>query len=147
MLRKLFPVVSIVVLASMLMTACQPEVQPTVQVVPGAPVIKEVVITPTSPPPVKPKRPNVIRTSFLSGDVPTLDPAVSEDTSSITIVEDTYVGLTRLDEVTNALHPGMATKWDISPDGKVYTFHLRNDVPWVKYDGAKGCRQTPNLSR
>jgi len=31
----------------------------------------------------------------------------------------------------------MATKWDISEDGKVYTFHLRNDVPWVKWDGAQ----------
>jgi len=26
---------------------------------------------------------------------------------------------------------------DISPDGKIYTFHLRNDVPWVKWDGKK----------
>jgi oligopeptide transport system substrate-binding protein len=137
MLRKLLPVISIVVLASMLMTACQPETQTLVTVVAGTPVVKTEVVTATPPPPVKPKRPNVIRTSFLSGDVPTLDPALGEDTSSITIVEDTYVGLTRLDEVTGALHPGIATKWDISPDGTVYTFHLRNDVPWVKYDGAK----------
>jgi oligopeptide transport system substrate-binding protein len=31
----------------------------------------------------------------------------------------------------------MAEKWDISEDGKTYTFHLRQDVPWVKYDGTE----------
>jgi len=137
MSRKLFPVVSLIVLTGLLLTACQPQVQTVVTVVAGTPVVKTEIVTATPPPPAKPKRPNVIRASFLSGDVPTLDPNLSEDTSSTTLVEDMFVGLTRLDEVTNALEPGMATKWDISPDGKVYTFKLRNDVPWVKWDGAK----------
>jgi len=79
----------------------------------------------------------VVRANFGAGDVPTLDPGVAEDTSSITVIEECFVGLTRLDEVTSELHPGMATKWDVSADGKTYTFHLRTDVPWVKYDGAK----------
>ena len=26
--------------------------------------------------------------------------------------------------------PGLAEKWDISADGKVFTFHLRHDAPW-----------------
>lgn len=26
--------------------------------------------------------------------------------------------------------PGLAEKWDISPDGKVFTFHLRHNVKW-----------------
>ncbi|MBK6429667.1 peptide ABC transporter substrate-binding protein [Candidatus Amarolinea dominans] len=69
--------------------------------------------------------------------MPTIDPALSSDTSSVQVVDSTTVGLTRLEEVTSALNPGMATKWDISADGKSYTFQLRNDVPWVKYDGAK----------
>lgn len=30
--------------------------------------------------------------------------------------------------------PGMAEKWDISPDGKVYTFHLRENLKW--WDGS-----------
>ena len=137
MSRKLFPVVSLIVLTGLLLTACQPQVQAVVTVVAGTPVVQTKVVTATPAPAAKPKRPNVIRASFLSGDVPTLDPNLSEDTSSTTLVEDMFVGLTRLDEVTSALEPGMATKWDISPDGKVYTFKLRNDVSWVKWDGAK----------
>ena len=75
--------------------------------------------------------------AFGTGDVPTLDPNVAEDTSSITVIENTFGGLTHLNEVTNALEPGMASKWDISADGKQYTFTLREGIPWVKWDGAK----------
>lgn len=139
MSRKIWTLVSVVVVASMLLAACQPETQTVVQTV----VIKEpgkettIVVTATPPPPEKPKRPNVVRANFGPGDVPTIDPNLATDTSSVTVVEEAFVGLTRLDEVTSELHPGMATKWDISPDGKVYTFHLRKDVPWVKWDGVK----------
>jgi oligopeptide transport system substrate-binding protein len=122
MLRKLFPIVSGIVLVSLLLTACQPAAQTT---------------TLASPTVAKAKRPNVIRANFGVGDVSTVDPGLGEDTSSITVIEDTFVGLTRLQEETDALDPGMATKWDISPDSKTYTFKLRNDVPWVKWDGKK----------
>lgn len=30
--------------------------------------------------------------------------------------------------------PGLAESWDISPDGKVYTFHLRPDLKWSNGD-------------
>jgi ABC-type oligopeptide transport system substrate-binding subunit len=73
-----------------------------------------------------------------SGDVPTIDPALSTDTTSVQIVDETSVGLTRQNEVTTLVEPGMATTWDISADGKTYTFHLRNDVPWVKYNALTG---------
>ncbi len=87
--------------------------------------------------PVAPARPNVIRHPFGPGDIPSLDPNVAEDTTSITMIDNSFIGLTRLNEVTSELQPGMATKWDISADGKTYTFQLRKDVPWVKYDGTK----------
>ena len=35
---------------------------------------------------------------------------------------------------TNEIMPGMAKSWEISPDGLVYTFHLLEKVPWVRYN-------------
>ncbi len=136
---KLWSLIGLVVIVSMILTACQPtEVTKVVTVVVKEPGKETtIVVTVTPPPPEKPKRPNVVRVNFGPGDVPTIDPGLATDTSSVTVVEEAFVGLTRLDEVTSELHPGMATKWDISADGLVYTFHLRNDVPWVKWDGAK----------
>jgi len=72
------------------------------------------------------------------GDIPTIDPALGTDTNSIQVAVETFVGLTRQEEVTNEVQEGMATSWDISDDGLVYTFKLRDDVPWVKYDADKG---------
>ena len=44
-----------------------------------------------------------------------------------------FDGLTTLDE-TGQVSPALATEWEISEDGKVYEFHLREDVLW--HDGA-----------
>jgi oligopeptide transport system substrate-binding protein len=74
-------------------------------------------------------------------DVPTLDPALATDSESIQILNETYVGLTHLDEVSQIAMPGLATDWTQTDneDGTVtYTFNLRNDVPWVRYNAETG---------
>ena len=57
----------------------------------------------------------------------TLDPAISADMSSHLYVMQIFSGLVRLDQELN-VEPDIAETWEESPDGKTYTFHLRNGV-------------------
>ena len=49
-----------------------------------------------------------------------------------------FMGLTRPDPVTGEVLPYLATDWEVSDDGTVYTFNMRDDIPWVKYNPATG---------
>jgi oligopeptide transport system substrate-binding protein len=59
-----------------------------------------------------------------------LDPAVISDQPDMRIVSGIFEGLTRSDPRTGAAVPGLAERWDVSPDGRVYTFHLRTNLVW-----------------
>ena len=57
-----------------------------------------------------------------------LDPHIATAFSSFQVIEGTiYEGLTTLDE-TLTIAPGLAASWEISADGKTYTFRLREGV-------------------
>ena len=71
-------------------------------------------------------------------DIPTMDPQVAEDEVSINYIENTFMHLTNYDLVTSEVVPEMATSWTVSDDGLEYTFTIRTDVPWVKYDQETG---------
>ncbi len=43
-------------------------------------------------------------------------------------------GLVTEDPVDLHIHPGVAESWDISPDGTIYTFHLRKNSLWSNGD-------------
>jgi oligopeptide transport system substrate-binding protein len=72
----------------------------------------------------------------LGFDMTTLDPQLVEDNTSIGPVENLFLGLTDVDPKTQEIRPEMATKWTKNEAGDVWTFTLRNDVPWVHYDPA-----------
>ena len=57
----------------------------------------------------------------------TLDPAISADLSSHTYVMQIFSGLVRLDDELQVV-PDIAENWEKNPDGKTYTFHLRQGV-------------------
>ena len=57
----------------------------------------------------------------------TLDPAISADMSSHNYVMHIFSGLVRLDQELNIVSD-IAESWEKSPDGKTYTFHLRQGV-------------------
>jgi oligopeptide transport system substrate-binding protein len=75
--------------------------------------------------------------SLGQSDVPTLDPTLATDTSSIQVLIETHPGLTRTNEVTLETEPGMAT-WTVSDDGLTYTFNILEGVPWVHYNADSG---------
>jgi len=78
--------------------------------------------------------------NMVGGDVPSIDPTVSETSSSIDIVNQIFVGLTA-QNVTNAeTILGIASDWSVETTdaGAVYTFPLRNDIPWVRYNADSG---------
>ncbi|GIK64733.1 MAG: ABC transporter substrate-binding protein [Chloroflexota bacterium] len=69
-----------------------------------------------------------------ASEISTLDPAVATDMVSIAPIENLFLGLTDFDPATNTIEPELATNWTISADGLTWTFILRNDVMWRRYD-------------
>lgn len=63
----------------------------------------------------------------LGSDIATLDPQLAEDVQSSRVAYDLFEGLTTQDQHNKPV-AGLADKWDISPDGKTYTFYLRPDI-------------------
>ncbi|MHB8779614.1 MAG: peptide ABC transporter substrate-binding protein [Anaerolineales bacterium] len=134
-MRKNFAILSLLVILSMILTACGGATPAA-----GEPVVvKETVFVevPGAEAPAA-EGPKVLNLSFGYGDVPTLDPAIAEDTSSIQVIEEAFIGVTHIDEETSLTVPGMATDWssEINADGsETITFNLRTDVPWVRWNG------------
>lgn len=75
-----------------------------------------------------------------SAGITSLDPAFARDQANIWVVNQLFNGLVQLDE-NLVVRPCIAKKWDISSDGKEYTFHLRNDV-FFKPDDVFGGKKT-----
>ncbi|MCH9035921.1 MAG: peptide ABC transporter substrate-binding protein [Chloroflexi bacterium] len=68
----------------------------------------------------------------LFGDPPTLDPALTSDTTSAALVVEIYSGLVSIDTDLFII-PDIAESWDVTNDGRTYTFRLRTDVKF--HDG------------
>ena len=69
---------------------------------------------------------------------PTGDPAMATDTTSSALIGSIFMGLTDIDEATKQSVPALATSWEPNEDSTVWTFKLRDDVPWVQYNPAAG---------
>ncbi len=67
---------------------------------------------------------------ILNGDPKTLNPALAQETTSTAVIGDLFSGLTKLNLKTMKPEPDLADRWEVSPDGKVWTFYLRKDVRW-----------------
>ncbi len=67
-------------------------------------------------------------------ELQTLDPTLTRGVPEFRVQMGLFEGLTAYDPKTLEPRPGAAERWEISPDGKKYTFHLR-DCAWS--DGRK----------
>ncbi len=68
---------------------------------------------------------------IINGNEPeSLDPGIVTGQPEMRIVQALFEGLTRVDPKTGGAIPGLAERWEISPDGTVYTFHLRTNLLW-----------------
>jgi oligopeptide transport system substrate-binding protein len=79
--------------------------------------------------PSPPPRPSAVLRLALASEPPTLDWTLASDGVSITVIENLMEGLTEYDDRLQP-RPAAASRWDLSPDGRTYTFHLRDDVRW-----------------
>ena len=80
------------------------------------------------------KRDNIFRLNF--SDPPTFDPALVTDTTSASIIVEIFSGLVTLNKDLEII-PDLAESWDISDDGKKYTFNLREGIKFSNGDPVK----------
>ncbi len=103
MKKTIYTVLSVVLLCSLLIVGCQPG--------------QEAEVTPTEE-----------NTLNLYGIDPwTLDPAVSGEMTSHEYIMQLFSGLVCLDDNLEPA-PDIAQEWQVSDDGRTYTFYLRHDV-------------------
>ncbi len=103
--RLLYSVLSLLLLTSLLVSGC----------LPGG-------LTPSTTPPAGGGVLNL-----YGIDPYTLDPAVSGEMSSQQYIVQIFSGLVRLDDNLEPA-PDIAERWEISNDGRTYTFYLRHGV-------------------
>ena len=59
----------------------------------------------------------------------TLDPQYADEIGALTVINNTFEGLVRYND-KGEIVPGIASKWEISQDGLVYTFTLKTATEW-----------------
>jgi oligopeptide transport system substrate-binding protein len=70
----------------------------------------------------------------MGPEVADLDPHLATTANDYTVLSALFEGLIAEDPQTLAPAPGVAERWDISPDGLAYTFHLRANARWSNGD-------------
>lgn len=62
----------------------------------------------------------------------------SNATDARDLIENLFVGLFRYDSATHSAVPVLAREWSVGEDGLTWTFHLREDIPWVSFKADTG---------
>lgn len=67
-------------------------------------------------------------------EIESLDPAVVTGQPEGRIIDALYEGLIRLGPKAREPLPGLAERWELSEDGRTYTFYLRKNAKWTNGD-------------
>lgn len=76
----------------------------------------------------RPSLPDDLLVIGQSAEPRSLDPHVATATTDFRIAANIYDGLVRFASGSLEIEPALAERWEISPDGLTYTFHLRRGV-------------------
>lgn len=147
MSKKALFVFSMLLMFSMVLSSCAPAAQPVQptqapQTAPTTPPAQPeptnapapTTVAPTEVPTSAPALPSAITVQKGANDPKSIDPQRAVDAKDSELETQLFPGLLITNVETNELMPGMAKTWDVSSDGLVYTFHLLEKVPWVKYN-------------
>jgi len=63
-------------------------------------------------------------------DPKSFNPLIAQETSSTSIIGYLFEGLTRTNGLTLEVEPNLAQRWEVSEDGLMWVFYLRQDVFW-----------------
>jgi oligopeptide transport system substrate-binding protein len=88
--------------------------------------------TARTPEPVVPSGPRGATLNLVGSDPPTLDPHLSMDATSAAYIIEIFSGLVTLSPELEVV-PDIAERWEVSEDGTIYTFYLRDDAKF--HDG------------
>lgn len=128
MKSRIVLVLSVLAVASLLLTSCVPAAAPA----PGAQTTTAPAPAATTAPAAAPQA-GAKRTLRVTFSWPNrIDPAVGNDYASSTSLANLYDSLV-FPNAKGGVDPWLATSWDVSKDGLVYTFKLRTDVKF--HDG------------
>lgn len=70
--------------------------------------------------------------SIVANSFPVKDPHQALTQDDINMIENIYVGLTRFNARTQQVEPALAQEWEVSGNGRIWRFNLRDDIYWVK---------------
>lgn len=99
----------------------------------GAAIAATLALATASPPPAHAQTPPGVLAVGQIAEPKSLDPAAVTAVNDFRILVNLYDGLVRFQDGSLEVEPALATEWEISEDGTVYTFSLREGVTF--HDG------------
>jgi peptide/nickel transport system substrate-binding protein len=136
-MRKLFVLLSLLVLASMVLAACGSPA-PATQAPQATEEPQETQAPEATDEPAPSGFTSKDPTTYVSaqiGEPETLDPALAYETAGGEVIQNVYETLVFYDgEATDKFVPMLAEAWELSDDGLTYTFNIRQGVKF--HDGA-----------